>query len=152
MHVDCSQAWFASAVRLFWGFENTLPDLYNRFNAIGINRPTFNSPGANGAGSCLRLTSVSQQSVRMNSLRVLNMTFRSFSFELWIYANSFKAINSGEDDGLIGQMGNTALDKSLHIVIRNHKTYFGFYGDDATGNQVRVSGISIHLQMYIHLL
>jgi hypothetical protein len=127
---------------VFWGFDNTLDDLHNQFHGIGINGPTFNSPGANGADSCLRLTSASQQSITMNRSQFLNLTYRSFSFELWMYANSLKAINSGQDDGLIGQMEVNAADKSLHMVIRDRKTFFGFYSDDAVGNQVNAKGHS----------
>jgi hypothetical protein len=127
---------FILAIRIFWGFDGTLQDLYNNFNGVGINGPSFRSPGYNGAGSCLYLNQSSRQSVTITTPPFLNMAFTSFTLELWMYANTLRTTGSSLDNAIFGQFQQNILDKSLHIIVRNQRIYLGFYGDDAVGTQV----------------
>ena len=124
------------AVRIFWGFDGTLQDLYNNFNGFGNNTPTYNSPGYNGAGSCIWLTRSSSQSVTIATPPFLNMAYTSFTLEAWMYAQSLCNGSTCSDNALFGQFQNNTLDQSLHIIVRNRRIYLGFFADDVQGNQV----------------
>ncbi|CAF3658766.1 unnamed protein product [Rotaria socialis] len=123
-----------TAVRIFWSFDNTLQDLYNNFNGVGSNGPTYTSPGYNGAGACLWLNQASSQSVSITS-PILNITYTSFTFEVWLYPNTLYNGNPYTDNSIFGQCQQQVVDQCLHIVIRSQKAYFGFFGDDLVGNQ-----------------
>lgn len=124
------------AARIFWGFDGNLEDLYSHFNGIGSNSPSYVSPGYNGAGSCVWLNRSLSQFVTISSPPFLNMTNTSFTFETWIYAQSFCNVSPCIDNALLGQFQGAIVDRALHLNVRNQRTYFGFYSDDAPGNQV----------------
>ncbi len=124
------------AVLIFWGFDGTLQDLYNNFNGQGSNGTTYNSPGYNGAGSCLWLTRSSAQSVIITTPPFLNMAYTLFTFELWIYAQTPCNNHPYTDNAIFGQYQQNSTDQSLYISVRNQRTYFGFSFDDAIGSQV----------------
>ncbi|CAF2032218.1 unnamed protein product [Rotaria magnacalcarata] len=124
-----------TAVRIFWSFDNTLQDLYNNFNGVGSNGPTYNSPGYNGAGACLWLNQTLRQSVSITS-PFLNITNASFTFEVWLYPNTLYNGNPYTDNDILGQCQQKAQDQCLHIIIRSQNAYFAFYSDDLKGNQV----------------
>ena len=123
------------ALRIFWGLDGTLQDLYNNFNGVGNNTPTYVSPGYNGAGSCLWLTRSSSQAVIINTPPFLNMAYTSFTLEVWMYAQTL-CNSTCSDNAIFGQFDNNTLDHSLHIIVRNQRIYFGLFNDDLTGNQV----------------
>ena len=118
--------------RIFWSFDNTFQDLYNGYNGVGSNTPTFSSPGYNGAGKCLSLDSASSQSVTVTS-PFLNITYKSFTLEVWMYAYS---LTLGGDNSIFGQYEINTLDHALHLIIRDQYAYFGFFSDDIIGNLV----------------
>ncbi|CAM4846009.1 unnamed protein product [Rotaria magnacalcarata] len=124
-----------TAVRSFWSFDNTLQDLYNNFNGVGSNGPTYNSPGYNGAGACLWLNQTLRQSVSITS-PFLNITNASFTFEVWLYPNTLYNGNPYTDNDILGQCQQKAQDQCLHIIIRSQNAYFAFYSNDLKGNQV----------------
>lgn len=128
---------FCIAVQIFWSFDNTLQDLYNNFNGIGSNGPTYSSPGYNGAGTCLLLTQSSSQSASITS-PFLNMSYTSFTLEVWAYPNSLYNSNPYIDNAIFGQYCQAIVDQNLHIVIRNQRIYLGFFSDDLSGSQVIV--------------
>lgn len=66
----------------------------------------------------------------------LNMAYVSFTFEVWMYAQSLWNSNPYTDNAIFGQYEQNSTDKSFYVTIRNLKAYFGFYLDDAVGNQV----------------
>jgi hypothetical protein len=123
------------AVRIFWGFDNSLQDLYNNFNGVGTNGPTYTAPGYNGAGTCLSLSQSSYQSVTI-ATPFLNMAYTSFTLEVWVYANTLRNSNPYTDNAIFGQFQQNTTDKSLYIIIRNQRAYFGFCSDDVVGIQV----------------
>jgi hypothetical protein len=124
-------------ILIFWSFDNTTQDLYNIYNAAGSNGPTFSSPGYNGAGACLSLSSSSNQSVSV-AAPFLNMANTSFTLEAWIYPNSF---HNSSDSAIFGQYEASTTDRALHITIRSRLIYFGFFGDDLSGTTVRTKKI-----------
>ncbi|CAF3713684.1 unnamed protein product [Rotaria sp. Silwood1] len=136
-------------LRIFWGFDNNLQDLYNNFNGSGINGPTYSSPGYNGAGACLWLSQASSQSVTFNST-FLNMAYTSFTWEVWLYANTLHNNNPYSDNAVFGQFHQNTLDHSLYIIIRNQRIYLGFFNDDVSGNQAYIYDYST-LTQYVYV-
>jgi hypothetical protein len=120
---------------VFWHFNNDLLDLYSSFNGVGINGPIYQSPSYTTAGVCLMLTQSLSQSVTVNS-PFLTIANTSFTFVVWMYANSLYNSNPYTDNYIIGQYEQSILDHALHIMIRNQRAYFGFFADDLASNQV----------------
>ena len=72
-----------SAEHVFWSFDSNYNDLYGVYNGIPQNNPDFLSPGYTGYGSALALNGSQSQYVLVPQF--LNMTYRSFTWELWAY-------------------------------------------------------------------
>jgi hypothetical protein len=125
-----------SAVRIFWDFDGTLRDLYNNFNGVGFNSPSFQSPGYNGAGSCLYLNKSASQSVSITTPPFLNMAYTSFTLQSWMHAQSLCNGTGCSDNALFGQHQIFNFSRSLHIIVRNQRIYLGFFANDVSGNQV----------------
>jgi len=130
-----------------WAFDNNLQDLYNNYQGVGNNGPSYGSPGITGYGTCLYLTAASSQSVTVHSLPFLNMYQISFTLEAWIKAASF---NNGPytDNAIFGQFQSNTQDHSLYISVRNQKTYFGFYSDDISGSTTLSTGVWYHVWIF----
>jgi hypothetical protein len=109
-----------------------MQDLYNLYNGVGSNGPTYSSPGYNGAGACLLLASASSQSVSVAS-PFLNMANKSFTLEVWIYPNT---LNNPTDTAIFGQYESSTADRAMHINIRSRCIYFGLFADDLSGTTV----------------
>jgi hypothetical protein len=105
------------AVRIFWSFDNTLEDLYNNFNGIGINSPIYRSPGYNGAGACLYLNKTMQQSVTIFSPPFLNMTYASFTFQVWMYAQTLCNNTDCDDNAIFGQYQQLIEDSTVTTLL-----------------------------------
>ncbi len=135
---------FVPAIRIFWGFDGNLQDLYNNFNGYGNNTPTFQSPGYNGAGSCIYLNRSASQAVTVFTPPFLNMAFTSFTLEAWMYAQSLCNGTTCTDNALFGQFDQNTLDLSLHIIVRNQRIYLGFFADDVSGIQVSENSMQIY--------
>jgi len=73
-------------VHIFWSFDSNYNDLYNVYNGVGINNLSFISPGYNGYGSALFLNASQSQYVLVSTF--LNMTYTSFTWEIWAYPMS----------------------------------------------------------------
>ncbi len=71
---------------IFWSFDSNYDDLYNVYNGIGINNVSFVSPGYTGYGSALSLNASKSEYVLVS--KFLNMTYTSFTWELWAYPMS----------------------------------------------------------------
>lgn len=124
------------AVRIFWGFDGSLQDLYSNFNGIGTNSPTYQSPGFNGVGSCLYLNKSASQSATILTPPFLNMAYTSFTLQSWMYAETLCNGVGCNDNALFGQFQVNNFSRSLHIIVRNQVIYLGFFGNDVQGNQV----------------
>lgn len=129
-------AQFLLVTRVFWGFDGTLKDLYNTYNGVGQNGPTFRSPGYNGAGSCLWLNASLLQLVTVTD-PFLIIAYKSFTVEAWIYANTIRYDDRYPDRSILAQHQIPLVDRSFHLVIRDQQAYLGFANDDLTGSQVR---------------
>ena len=89
----------SSPTYIFWTFDSNFTDLYNVYNGVGVNSPTFVSPGYNGYGSALSLNAASSQLVRIPLYN--NMTYTSFTWEMWAYPTS---------------LGNSTLSMDMRIL------------------------------------
>ncbi|CAM4963949.1 unnamed protein product [Rotaria socialis] len=93
-------------MRILWAFDNNLDDLYNNFQGVGSNGPTYRSPGITGYGTCLYLNATSSQSVTIFTPPFLNMALTSFSLFAWVKATSFHNTANGSysDNAIFGQL------------------------------------------------
>ena len=101
---------------------------------MGVNGPTYSSPGYNGAGACLWVNRGSNQYTSVAS-PFLNMAYKSFTVEIWVYPN---ILASGADYGIFAQTDAGNTSRALHLNIRNQRIYMGFFSDDLPGNTVSV--------------
>ena len=69
--------------RIEWLFDGDANDLYNEYNGTVMNNATYLSPGYNGQGSALSLDSSQSQYVLVPKYK--NLTYTSFTWEMWIY-------------------------------------------------------------------
>lgn len=142
---------FLLAIRILWKFDNNLDDFYSNFPGVGINAPTYSSPGINGYGSCLYLNASQNQSVTIYSPPFLNMAYTSFSLLAWAKPNTLRNNGGGKSDNAIfGQFQNNTKDQSLHIIVRAQKIFLGFYGDDIQGNKLLSPGNWYHVCTYTY--
>lgn len=113
----------SSAVRMFWAFDNNTLDLYNTYNGIGVNSPTFVT-GYTGLNSrALKANTVPAQYVVV-STPYFNFTYRSFTVELWFYPLALTA----SDFGFFGQCQSVSTRRCLIYMIRNFRLLLAFYG------------------------
>lgn len=68
---------------MYWPFDSTFNDFYNVYNGVGMNSPTFITPGYNGYGAALSINGTNSQYVLV--ARYKNMTYSSFTWEVWAY-------------------------------------------------------------------
>lgn len=68
---------------------------------------------------------------------------RSFTFMCWIKIREFNISDQG-DNAIIGQRECLPFS-TLHLVIRNRRPHFGFYGSDTTGTTVLQEGTWYHI-------
>jgi len=124
--------------------------LYNNYQGVGINGPTYSSPGITGYGTCLYLTAAYNKSGTEYSQPFFIMAQTSFSLEAWVKAASFHNTNSGpySDNAIFGQFQNNTLDHSLHIIVRNQVIYLGFFNDDLSGNRTLYPGNWYHVWIF----
>ncbi|CAF4046768.1 unnamed protein product, partial [Rotaria magnacalcarata] len=122
-------------MRILWAFDNNLDDLYNNFQGVGSNGPTYRSPGITGYGTCLYLNGTSSQSVTILTPPFLNMALTSFSLFAWVKATSLHNFVSDwqSDNVIFSQCQQTVQDECLHFIVRNQYLYLGFYWDDISG-------------------
>ncbi|CAF2150011.1 unnamed protein product [Rotaria magnacalcarata] len=99
-----------------------------------MNRPSFSSPGYTGYGSALQLSSANSQYVLVS--RYKNMTYTSFTWELWVYPTT---LNSA-DSLMLGMCQAPAYSLCLYLMMRASKPYFAFYGNDCAGRTIVTTG------------
>ena len=114
-------------------------DSLSGYNGIGINTPTYYTPGINGYGYALFVKESEQQYVSIPKYR--NLLFSSFTIEMWLYPN----ILTGNDDGLFSQNYAQVADQSLHCTVRNSVMFLGFFYDDLGGST------TIETKMWYHV-
>lgn len=112
----------------FWSFDNNTSDSLSNFNGTFIGNPTYITPGINSYGSALSFALNQYHYVEIS--RYKNLTYRSFTVEMWFYCTSL----TNSQQGLFGQDHSSNIDESLHYQIRNSKLFLGFYSDDLEGS------------------
>jgi hypothetical protein len=114
----------------YWPFDNNTLDILSNFDGIVVNNASYKTPGINGYGSALSVNQNQNQFVEVSTYR--NLTYRSFTVEMWFYCIDL----TSADYGLFGQYYAQTTDQSLHYIIRNTLTYMGFWSDDLPGSTI----------------
>lgn len=110
----------------YWKFENNYNDSSgNGYNGTAYNTPTFTT---GVSGQALQLSSSLTQYVSTVTADLLGLTGDNFTAVAWVRPNATSGNRS------IYGTDTRANDKGLHLIIRDGKTYFGFYGNDTSGN------------------
>jgi len=76
---------------MYWTFDSTFNDFYNVYNGVGMNGATFVTPGYNGYGGALSINGTNSQYVLVTTYK--NMTYSSFTWEVWGYPMNLGKIN-----------------------------------------------------------
>jgi len=76
---------------MYWTFDSTFNDFYNVYNGVGMNGATFVTPGYNGYGGALFINGTNSQYVLVAAYK--NMTYSSFTWEVWGYPMNLCKIN-----------------------------------------------------------
>ena len=110
-------------------------------NMTPVNGAWYSPSTITGHGASLLLNASQVQFLTMNE-PFLDLSNCSWTFELWIYAQS---LSNTSDYPLIGQCQSKSIGLCLHLIIRNQKVHFGFYHDDLSGLQSLVALRWYHL-------
>ena len=132
-----------ASLRIYWPFDGNLNDVYSGYNGIPINSISFVTPGITGSGVALCLNSSRNQSVLIDSLSNPNISWASFTFQLWIYPFSLDI--SGGDHGLIGQCQNITANRCLHMTLRGDNARISFQSNACQGTTTIVASDWYHL-------
>ncbi|CAF4165438.1 unnamed protein product, partial [Adineta steineri] len=116
---------YTSGPSSFWKFDNNALDNISNLDGVGVNLPSYVTPGITGSGYALQLIRNNTQYVTITTYQ--NFSYVSFTVEMWIYptllnTSVFYALFSQRDDAVIGRL--------LHLKIKNNRLYMGFYSDD----------------------
>jgi hypothetical protein len=112
-------------------FDGNFNDVYGRYNGelITDNGTSWMSPGYVGYGSAVCFLSRNYSLVNY----YLNLTAASFTISAWIWM----PFNITREDFYFTSFSHCESnnnDKCLHTAIVNGTLYFGFFGDDLSGN------------------
>lgn len=78
--------------------------------------------------------------VEIGTADSLGLTNSSFTVETWLYVNEF----SETDQPILGT-NIAGKNRNLHLIIRNQKSYLGFYSNDSSGKTLLSKHIWYHL-------
>ena len=74
------------------------------------------------------------QSVQIAGTKHLNLSFRSFTFQLWIYPYSLTG-NRSTDRGIIGQCQNLSANLCFHMTLRGDRFRASFFSNPCDGTR-----------------
>ena len=103
-------------------------------NGVIVNNPNYVSPGITGRCCALQFNFSANQSVQIAGTRHLNLSFQSFTFQLWIYPYSL-ADNPWGDRGMIGQCQNFSDNLCLHMTLRADRVRISFKSNPCDGTR-----------------
>jgi hypothetical protein len=109
-------------VSILWTFDNNTNDIYNVYNGIPVNGPTYGTSYTGLDSKALYLNGSLSQYIEVND-PLLEFTYRSFTIEMWFYPT----LLTTADFGLFGQCETIEKDRCLMLMIRNYLVYFSFY-------------------------
>ena len=134
--IDLSIMSFAipPSVNGFWPFDGNAVDEQMRNNGVTVNNPNYVSPGITGRCCALQVIATANQSVQIGETQHLNLSFQSFTFQLWIYPYSL-ATNQYGDRGIIGQCQNLSDNLCLHISLRVDRIRMSFKDNACDGTR-----------------
>ena len=119
-----------TTVEYLWTFDSTFQDLSAIFTGLPMGGANFSSNSITGYGLSLSLSRSKSQYLLIPDPQ-LKLYNQSWTFEAWIY---LAENTSDEIHTIIGQCRNASTDTCLHLAVRNHKLYLGFFNDDLSGN------------------
>lgn len=132
----------STAKNTLWSFDGDLNERSGNSNGIPVNGVSFTSAGITGDGSALYLNASQNQSVLIDSTVHFNLSYQSFTIELWIYAYSLSPI----DRGILGQCQSSYItNKCLHITIRNGSARMSFKSNVCDGSKILMINTWYHL-------
>ncbi|CAF4097271.1 unnamed protein product, partial [Adineta steineri] len=111
----------------FWQFDNNTLDSISNLNGVGVNSPSYVTPGITGSGYAINLNKTNTQYVTIAANQIFANT--SFTVEMWIYPTLLSDIFYG----LFSQHEASATDRLLHLILKYQLLYMGFFSDDLTG-------------------
>jgi hypothetical protein len=97
---------------------------------------------ATPVGESALLLSGSDQFVSIGTVEALGLAGGDFTVEAWIKIQSPRL--DGLDMSIVGG-GTRAKNGGLHLIVRNGRLHFGFYGNDTPGNTLLVPGAWYHV-------
>ncbi|CAF1269137.1 unnamed protein product [Rotaria sordida] len=129
----------------YWSLDSVTTDLYNVYNGTLVNSASYFTNTTNqpyvGNGGGLSLTSSSSQYFSVSS-PFLDLTYKSFTIEAWIYPS----ISSSVDYGIFGQCQcSSCSNQCLYIIIRSYRLYVSFMSNDLSGNATLTSNTWYHI-------
>ncbi|CAF1633714.1 unnamed protein product, partial [Didymodactylos carnosus] len=129
---------------MFWPFDSDTSDFYDVYNGESVNNITYTSPGYTGYGSALSLHRSLSQYVVVS--KYLDLSYTSFTFEVWINTATISISNNNlSDNAIIGQCDSLTADKCLSLALRNGRVLMSFYGNDLSGSTVLTVGRWYHI-------
>ncbi|CAF4015699.1 unnamed protein product, partial [Adineta steineri] len=112
----------------FWPMENNALDIISGLDGIGVNSPTYVTPGITGTGYALKLIRDRQQYINIPTYKSFVST--SFTVEMWIYPT---ILQDGHAFGLFSQYEVATKDYLLHMLIQGFQLSIDFWDDAVTG-------------------
>ena len=133
--------YLVTSTNALWSFDGHFNERNVNYNGIAVNNVSFVSPGITGDGSALYLNASRNQSVLIDSTIHFNLSFQSFTIELWINPYSLPYV----DRGIIGQCQSLVNNQCLHITIRNGSVRMSFRGNACGGSKILTVNTWYHL-------
>ncbi|CAF4015453.1 unnamed protein product [Rotaria sp. Silwood2] len=129
----------------YWSFDSITTDFYNVYNGVLMNSAPFFSNTTTqpyvGIGGGLSLTASSSQYFSVSS-PFLDLTYKSFTIETWIYPS----ISSTADYGIFGQCQcSSCPNQCLYFIIRSYRLYVSFMNNDLSGSTILTSNTWYHI-------
>ncbi|CAF1309889.1 unnamed protein product [Didymodactylos carnosus] len=106
----------------FWSFDGDATDLFNTYNGVLYNKPTFKT---GYVGQAIAFTGGNQYV----QTPFVNLAYQSFTIEAWVYLTTLAMT----DSSIFGECTAKTTGKCLQLVIRNKLLYMDFYGHNTTG-------------------
>jgi hypothetical protein len=131
-------------ITAYWSFDNTLSDSYGVYNGQLINGAGYSPNSSNqpyvATGRALYMNASMNQSFLVSSA-FLDLTFKSFTIEAWIYPTSVT-----NDRGIFGQCQcGSCVNQCLYLLIRSNKLFAGFTLNDVSGATILSSSTWYHV-------
>ncbi|CAF2659490.1 unnamed protein product [Rotaria sp. Silwood2] len=131
----------STVISVYWSLDGVTSDSSNTYNGILISSASYFSTANNqpfvGYGQGLNLSSSSSQYMSVSS-PFLDLTYRSFTIEAWIFSTT---VYSG-DYGIFGQCQcTTCSNQCLYFLVRGGHLFASFTHNDISGSQTLTNNL-----------